>query len=305
MPSGKEPERSPGLEPEHDSFSRRILASASTLANSTLSQPPTNVELPDSGSHPEDKAGPSSISVSSNERADPHRTVESNAKPQHPSRPAPLESFRSDLHSSEHQRHAQTTQNTFDDFNASRSDFSALVDPLTDPQSRRTQAAHMGNKQHPGAQIRGEAMLSKSAFPIPYPSPPEDGAAVVDLLSNPSFVLDDQLDDDVDLDVLQHNDQGIFDARSNNFEPMKDVSEQVRFRDWDMSAEFKTIWRRIFAGYQDDVWGDKAPAAEEARTELRHEIQDGVPEPGNGPAVTRLRMLLGHMLPRSKGSGED
>lgn len=301
MPSGKEPERNPGLEPEHDSFSQRILASASTLVNSTFSQPPTNVELPASGLHPEDKAGPSSIGVSSNERADPHCTVDSIAKSQHPSRPAPFESFRSDLHSSENQRHAQTTQNSFDDFNTSRSDLSALLDPLTDPQSRRTQAAHKVNEQHPGAHIGSEAIVSESSFPIPYTSPPEDGAAVVDLLSDPSFMLDDQIDDDVDLDVLQHNDQEVFDARSNNFERMKDASEQVQFRDWEMSAEFKTTWRRIFAGYQDEVWGDKSPAAEEARTELRHEIQAGVPEPGNGPAVNRLRMLLGHMLPPSIG----
>ena len=299
MPSGKEPERSPGLEPEHDSFSQRILASASTLANSTFSQPPTNREFPASGLHPEDKAGPSSIGVSSNERADPHCTVDSNAKSQHPSRPAPFESFRSDLHSFENQGHAQTTQNSFDDFNTSRSDLSALVDPLTDPQSRRTQAAQKGNEQHQGEIIGNDAVLPKLSLSIPYPSPPEDGAAVVDLLSDPSFMLDDHVDDDAD--VVQRDDQGIFDARSNNFEPMKDASEQVQFGDWEMSAEFKTTWRRIFAGYQDEVWGNKSPAAEEARTELRHEIQAGVQRPGNGPAVNRLRMLLGHMLPPITG----
>ncbi|MDI1491397.1 MAG: hypothetical protein OHK93_002606 [Ramalina farinacea] len=301
MPSGKEPERSPGLEPEHDSFSQRILTSASTLANSTFSQPPTNRELPASALLPEDKAGPSSIGVGSNERAESHCTVDSSAKSQHPSRPAPFESFRLDLHSSENQPNAQIIQNSFDDFNTSRSDLSALMGPLTDPQSRSTQAARKGNEQHAGAQTGSEAMLSKSSIPIPYPSPPEDGAAVVDLFSDPSFMLDDQVNDDVDLDVLQHNDQEIFDARSKHFEPMKDASEPVHFQDWEMSAEFKTTWRRIFAGYQDEVWGDKSPAAEEARTELTREIQAGVKEPGNGPAVNRLRMLLGHMLPPSTG----
>ena len=299
MPYGKEPERNPGLEPEHDSFPQRILASASTLANSTFSQPPTNRELPASGLLPEDKAGPSSASASSNEHTSHHCIVDSNAKPLHPGRPAPFESFRSDIHSSENQRSAQNTQNSFDDFSTSRTDLSTLVDPLTDSQSRRTQAAEKGNEQQQGEIIGNDAVLPKLSRSIPFPSPPEDGAAVVDLLSDPSFMLDEHVDDDAD--VVQRDDQGTFDARSNNLEPMKDASEQVQFGDWEMSAEFKTTWRRIFAGYQDEVWGDESPTAEEARTELRHEIEAGVQRPGNGPAVNRLRMLLGHMLPPITG----
>ena len=299
MPSGKEPEHSPDLEPDHDSFSQRILASASTLANSTFSQPPTNKDLPASGLLPEDKAGPSSASVSSSEQIGHHGTTNSNAKPQHPSRPAHFESFRSDIHSSENQRNGQITQNAFDEFKAYPRELSAIVDPLPDFQSQRTQAAEEGNEHHPGAHIGNDAVFSKSPFSIPYPSPPEDGAAVVDLLSDPSFMLDDHVDKDVDF--VQVGDQRIFDARSNEFESMKDLTEQADLRDYEMSVEFSKTWRKVFAGYQDEVWGDKSPAAEEARTELRREIRAGVKEPGNGPAVNRLRMLLGHMLPSSTG----
>lgn len=297
MPSGKEPEGSLPPELEHDSFPQRILASVSTLAYSTFSQPPTNRELPASALLPEDKAGPSSSSVGSNERTSHHCIVESNARPQHPSRPAPFESFRTDLHSTENQRNAQIAQNAFDGFEASKGEPSALAEPLPDSQSRLTQAAEKEIKQDTVKQMEKEIVLSKSSLSIPYPSPPEDGAAVVDLLSDPSFILGDHVDDD--LNALQHDDQGISDARGNNVEPIRDATENVGFRDWEMSAAFKTTWRRIFADYQDEVWGDKSPAAEEARTELRREIQVGVEEPGNGPAVSRLRMLLGHMLPPS------
>lgn len=299
MPSGKEPEHSPSPEAEHDSFSQRMLASASTLANSTLSQPPTNREVPASGLLPEDKAGPSSTSVSSNERTGHHFPVDSNAKSQHPSRPSPFDSFRSDLRSPEMQRNAQITQNAFDEFRASQRRTSAIPDPLTDLQSRPTRAAGKGNEQHRGEESENDAVLSKSSFSIPYPSPPADGAAVIELLSDPSIMLDDLADDDAD--VLQHDDQRIFDVRTSNVEPMKDAREQVHFRDWELSAEFMKTWRNVFAGYQDEVWGDKSPAAEDARTELRREIQAGVKDPGNGPAVNRLRMLLGHMLPPSIG----
>ncbi|PGH26788.1 hypothetical protein AJ80_01553 [Polytolypa hystricis UAMH7299] len=60
-------------------------------------------------------------------------------------------------------------------------------------------------------------------------------------------------------------------------------------------------WLDLDAQYQDGVWGALKPWTEAAREEVRQYVEGGGEGIGDGPAVKRLGMLLGHLRERVGG----
>ncbi|KAH0565275.1 hypothetical protein GP486_001340 [Trichoglossum hirsutum] len=157
----------------------------------------------------------------------------------------------------------------------------------------------------------------------------EDGAAVVALLSQPNFldIIDTSQDDDdlppiwsleltsSQIDTIErlkallptpptHNPSSP--TQALNLFPTEALSipspwdsedanlsyaEQARRR-----HQWLRDWDGVLRRYADEVWGDLLPLVEEAREEIKEASENDGEVQGEGRAVRRLAMILGHLI---------
>lgn len=143
-----------------------------------------------------------------------------------------------------------------------------------------------------------------------------DGAAVVDLLSQPPQLEDMLADDDQDEQLTPAAAaklrEALFSSPGNriawddllNFTPgfvarpgdgAQEARAQLGTEDPDAAREiWLRQWRDVLSAYTDEVWGDLGPLAAEAKRELEASGPSGGVERGDG-ALGRLRMILAHV----------
>jgi hypothetical protein len=142
-----------------------------------------------------------------------------------------------------------------------------------------------------------------------------DGAAVVDLLSQPPQLEDMLAEDDQDEQLTPAAAaklrEALFNSPGNriawddllNFTPefvvrpgdgAEEARAQLGTEDPDAAREiWLGQWRDVLSAYADEVWGDLGPLAAEAKRELESSGEASV-ERGDG-ALGRLRMILAHV----------
>ncbi|KFH41113.1 hypothetical protein ACRE_081770 [Hapsidospora chrysogenum ATCC 11550] len=143
-----------------------------------------------------------------------------------------------------------------------------------------------------------------------------DGAAVVDLLSQPPQLEDMLADDDQDEQLTPAAAaklrEALFSSPGNriawddllNFTPgfvarpgdgAQEARAQLGTEDPDGAREiWLRQWRDVLSAYTDEVWGDLGPLAAEAKRELESSGPSGGVERADG-ALGRLRMILAHV----------
>ena len=149
---------------------------------------------------------------------------------------------------------------------------------------------------------------------------PNDGAAVVDLLSKPNFLMDDDHDDHIPNSIENSyicreakcpgtGQSKVCPGREDNALARQLIPDfgitdtQLRKLAHAMphavdeahNAELQP-WLEILDSYQDEVWGDILPLVRQARDELVKSKKCGN-DSSDRPAVRRLRMLLSHLAP--------
>lgn len=140
--------------------------------------------------------------------------------------------------------------------------------------------------------------------------PSQDGLEVSDLLSDPSF-QPLYHEDTSDIDQMRD-----FEIKAETM-PRKPVNGPIAPLQLvpDMEAARKSFekllpnqsaeevaralgiyeWLVLDAEYQDAVWGDLKPYAEEALKEVEAKQEAGDSDFASGPAVMRLKMVFGHL----------
>ena len=142
----------------------------------------------------------------------------------------------------------------------------------------------------------------------------EDGTAVVALLSNPIFSIDDDPADEGVYAFGDHNGTSIIVAGSDSYPYLhKSPNTQVdayalrliphsrnHSKGHELSDSFQEIsniqpWLKILNTYHDEVWGDMLPLAEKLCEEARVAFAGKESVLRDHPALRRLEMLLGHL----------
>lgn len=272
------------------SLASRIQSSATGLARSTL------------------RPGPDQTStLSSNNKAEPssstsHVSQGSIAEPATPAGPK-QQSFRSSASATAIPDDFQNTIQLDDIDNEDVVDNSKGKGRLESAWQATNQATRGQDQDQDQDQGRGYNLQS------------EDGAAVVTLLSSSSLEEDPALIPDIELDPtplpLSINEQEALDSFRLSFDGPRltssslvpdidtflsqgiasgDLKSGTALRD-EVLARLPGAgdWVDVQERYHDEVWGFLEPVLEAARTEM----EQG--ESQEGPAVRRLRMILGHM----------
>ncbi len=157
-----------------------------------------------------------------------------------------------------------------------------------------------------------------------------DGAAVVALLSDPSFNIDDAVaDSTTDDSHFTDADPLLANLSPQQLATLSVIKSQLppppvhrvpsptnplnlipNFDDsaWsegrssledsvDATKAHLAQWWSVLNNYQDEVWGDILPLMEEARQEVEQAMSSESGRLNEGPAVRRLAMVLGHVKP--------
>ncbi|KAL8924153.1 MAG: hypothetical protein Q9172_002818 [Xanthocarpia lactea] len=178
------------------------------------------------------------------------------------------------------------------------------------------------------------AYLRSKANEDPVPNgDPRDGAAVVAMLSDPSFYMDEIADytagsEDFgmvnqdyrqpSMDLAQQASIDIAHAGNtlslipdfhrppkeplakNSYDDLASTKNRRNQSDYNVNFELQP-WIEILTTYHDEVWGDMLPLVEAAREEA-NAIQNGdAGRREDCPAIRRLAMVAGHMRPNANG----
>ncbi len=147
-----------------------------------------------------------------------------------------------------------------------------------------------------------------------------DGAAVVALLSDPAFNVDEEPTDSwvvpaTDKGKAKLGSQPVEQPLFNSADPLAPVNPLDLIPDfnnsWSPMAQFSSRyernsssdpafsdiqpWTDILNRYHDEVWGDMLPLVREAREELKSTDRTSEGTPHDRPALRRLGMLLKHL----------
>ncbi|KAJ5899976.1 hypothetical protein N7495_004720 [Penicillium taxi] len=209
-----------------------------------------------------------------------------------------------------------------------------LVDNNTDILQSQTGNWKGKQRAHDPKQIYNTAWERSTTSPltqkIPEPAQSTDGTVVVSLLSDPSFdpigfaepSLDIEFDPAASPPLLsademrwleswrrevspdhEHGPRNVISSLSlvpdidtflqqNN--PTLGTDEAIALRDAVLERlSGATDWVGVQDRYHDEVWGYLRPELEAAKVEIEENMNNGLDE--DGPAVRRLKMILGHM----------
>ncbi|KAL8658111.1 MAG: hypothetical protein Q9226_001261 [Calogaya cf. arnoldii] len=341
---GQAPSRIPGSASDAStSFISRIGASASGLAKESLLRPSpgtvvnelSSVDAGKSGSS-SSSAGPSATSMSL-QTSTTTRLSSSGAG-----------SFKSAHHSFRSEPSSEQTQAVMHDFDSFLSpqdqlqpnlvrpeDGSQLV-PSLNPAGSDTSLSEGGIVTPPAL---GSMPVGGTKYHVPK-GHPEDGAAVVAMLSDPSFCVDEDPEFAAGFEAVEDFSPSLerptndpvqrasmdlcrtanplslipdFHGPSERYDsgfPGEDSRLKGQGGNQGKTAVLKSRfdpdfevepWIEILTTYHDEVWGDMLPLVEVAREEAKA-VQHGDAGYGKGfPAIRRLAMIAGHMRLKARG----
>lgn len=321
MGNGKHPEAPPTIEgaDTSDSLAQRIASSASSLLQSSFSQPSAGAVAAAFGSLQSDAGKGSSASSSSATFAE--TSVHASSSSNHDDPPASSrqlvgEAFRSKHHE---RSNTQQAQKEFDDF----SDPQKLGHSRELAPSPQDSNGPCNETAPPRLEVANEASDSTNRRSSDQRTQirGSDGSAVVALLSDPSCSADQELssswergDAPVDLQngqlprVLDLDKASGSQLEVNPLDLIPDFEGQLSSETTEiernallMRTDSSTPWYDILNIYHDEVWGDKLPLVQQARKELKEAEGSGQGNIDELPAVRRLGMLIRH-LERSNGT---
>ena len=301
MASGKKPEQDGQSDPS--TFTGRVKASASGLAHSAFAHPSTATNTLASFPNEESKGESSSTSLSNGSLHQEHSSQQL-SNPYGVHRAMTLESFRSEHR--QHTAHAHNAQNAFDDFASpsmglptedgaefDRHDLGGL------PQRGTLEDAAL--KRHVNLEERTDTLRQAAVDENQHGN--NDGAAVVALLSDPSFSADEEPGDDwssPEDDGYRLSGKDRSGAVERRFKdrlqgnPLKPVPGFRWLDDFSEPADI-VAWDNMLLKYHDEVWGDALPLVQEARQEIKNYVASKDRSLQGHPALRRLSMLLQHL----------
>ena len=321
------------------SFMSRIGISASGLAKESLLRPgPGTVQnelssaeagKSSSSSNP---AGPSAMSMS----LQPHTTAHPS-----PSRLVSSDSAHPNFRSQPPPEKTQTVIHEFDSFlshqDQDQSDLDQLGDSsqLVPPLHSVNSDASLSERDIATPPALGHMLLNSTEDHVSN-GHPADGAAVVAMLSDPSFCIDEEphftaeFEEFTNLKLTPVNSASSLAQRASidicpSANPLalipdfhgpsnKPVSNSL-LHDSNLPGKWQTEtfvpeshcdqdfelqpWIEILTKYHDEVWGDMLPLVEAARTEANASKNGDPGHGGNFPAIRRLAMIARHVQPKA------
>ncbi|KAL9637078.1 MAG: hypothetical protein Q9164_002432 [Protoblastenia rupestris] len=301
MASGKKPEQHGQSDPS--TFTGRVKASASGLAHSAFAPPSTTTNILASLPNGDNK-GESSSASSSNGNLHQEPSSQQLSNPNGGYRAMTLESFRSEH--SRHTAHAHNVQNAFDDFvspsmglpTEDRAEF-GRHDLGRLPQRGTLEDAALN--RHVNLEERTDTLRQAAADESQHGN--NDGAAVVALLSDPSFSANEEPGDDwssPEDDGYHLSGKDRSGAVERSFKdrlqanPLNPVPGFMWLDDFSEPADI-VAWDDMLLKYHDEVWGDALPLVQEARQEIKNNAASKDRSLQAHPALRRLAMLLQHL----------
>ncbi|KAL9101548.1 MAG: hypothetical protein Q9163_003203 [Psora crenata] len=311
MASGKRPELLP--RPNSKTFAGKVKESASGLTRAAFVPPSTASDTLASLPNADGKGESSATAPSAGESS--HQVTSSDGL--HSSRglyhARGLETFRSEQSARATSSHS--VQSVYDEFVYHTGELRA--EPGTDLDRQKADASQRQGtgddavfSDHVGA-IR-QSYPSQQAITEGCEQGNNDGAAVVALLSDPSFPAETQSKENWDVPKEDRYHlcsesplgKGQAASRENDLQ-RKPLDLFPNFTCFGIDAEPALIspWEDILHRYHDDVWGDALPLVEEARQEIKEAAASKDRSLESRPALRRLGMLLQHMNSRMQYDG--
>ncbi|CAO1606267.1 hypothetical protein XANCAGTX0491_009767 [Xanthoria calcicola] len=321
------------------SFMSRIGISASGLAKESLLCPGPGTILNELSSAEAGKsssssnpAGPSPMSMS----LQPYTTARSS-----PSRLGSSDSAHPNFRSQPPPEKTQTVIHDFDSFLSHQDPEQSNLDQLGDssrlvpPLHPVSSDASLSDREIETPPALGGMLFDSTEDHVPN-GHPADGAAVVAMLSDPSFCIDEEpqftaeFEEFTNLKLTPANSASSLAQRASidicpSANPLalipdfhgpsnKSVSNSL-YHDSSLPHKWQAEtfvpeshcdqdfelqpWIEILTKYHDEVWGDMLPLVEAARTEANASKNGDPGHSGNFPAIRRLAMIARHMQPKA------
>ena len=146
--------------------------------------------------------------------------------------------------------------------------------------------------ESPGIGNSGDGVHYAKQHMINHEADNRDGAAVVALLSDPGFSIDEEPIESETFDIDENH--GTRHLPSRQDLRMREAGNRLELIP-DFAVDDLDPWNDILGRYHDEVWGDMLPLVQEAREEIKVARASDEGAKLDRPAIRRLGMVLSHL----------